>query len=432
MFSRAAVVLLVLGASVGGLEPGAGWAASDADRAIQLAQRALRRNPADALAYYRLGDAHIRRARETGDLTHFDRAERALRHARRLAPSHAGPARHLAYVLYARHQFADAAREAERALGLDPDDGHAWGILGDARLEVGRYDDADDAYAKMIERVQDLHAWGRLAGLRTVRGDAEGAIALLRRAVAEGRAAGRPAESVAWAEWQLAVDEFAIGRLAAAERDFRASLRTYPGYHRALAGLGQVQAARGRFVEAVEHYRRALAVVPLPEYAAALGDVYAKLGRQDDARRQYDLVEYIGSLGGLDPAIHNRELAYFYAEHDMKLDRALELARAEFAQRRDVYGWDVLAWTLYKNGRIVEARTAIAEALRPGTRDARLYFHAGMIHSALGETGEARRLLERALAINPRFHVLHADVAARTLRGLATTGGVATRPTDGR
>jgi hypothetical protein len=37
----------------------------------------------------------------------------------------------------------------------------------------------------------------------------------------------------------------------------------------------------------------------LPDYAAALGDVYTKLGRPEDAQTQYDLVEYVGYLNTL-------------------------------------------------------------------------------------------------------------------------------------
>ncbi len=50
--------------------------------------------------------------------------------------------RHLAYVLYSRHAFAEAAGEAAKAIALDPSDSHAFGALGDAQLEVGQYAEA--------------------------------------------------------------------------------------------------------------------------------------------------------------------------------------------------------------------------------------------------------------------------------------------------
>jgi lipoprotein NlpI len=43
-------------------------------------------------------------------------------------------------------------------------------------------------------------------------------------------------------------------------------------------------------------------------------------------------------------------------------------------------------------------------ALALGTRDAMLYYHAGTIDRALGDTARARTELKAALAINPYWH----------------------------
>ena len=394
---------------------------TSADNHIAYYQRILQRNPANARTYHRLGDALIRKARETGDVAYLDRAEAALQKSLELAPANAGAWRHLAHVFYTRHEFDQAAGHARKAIDLDAADGHAWGVLGDALLETGRYDEAENAYARMLAIEPDLHGWSRRAGLKSIRGDVAGAVDDLERAVAEGRLAGRPPESVAWALWQLGHEHFAVGNVEAAALRHQEALQTYPGYHRALAGLAQVRAAQQRYDEAVTLYRRALAVVPLPEYAAALGDVLTKAGRANEARTHYALVEYIGRLNAVNRVLYSRELAYFYADHDIELATALELARKELTVRQDVYAYDVLAWALLKNGQAADACEAIGQALRLGTRDARLFFHAGMIHRALGETERARQYLSRALATNPRFDVLQADVAERVLAGLGST-----------
>jgi Flp pilus assembly protein TadD len=102
----------------------------------------------------------------------------------------------------------------------------------------------------------------------------------------------------------------------------------------------------------------------------------------------------------------------------MKLGEALDLARREQQVRSDIYTHDVLAWALYKNGRASEALAPMKEALRLGTNDARLFFHAGMIHRAIGDAARARDDLARALATNPHFHPLQSEVARRTLEEL--------------
>lgn len=386
------------------------------DRTILLYQRMLQRNPGDARTYYRLGDAYIQKARQSGDVTYFNLAEQALRKSLEIAPQLAGASRHLAFVLYSRHEFERAATQAEKATELDPKDSHAYGILGDAYLEVGKYQKAQEAYQKMIQIQGDLHSYSRLSGLKSLMGDAQGAIEDLDRAVREGKANGRPRESVAWAQWQLGSEHFALGHVMEAEAQHLEALLTYPNYYRALAGLAQVRAAQKRYPEAIELYQKAIAIIPLPEYAATLGDVYTKIGRPEEAKKQYDLVEYIGELNSLNRVLYNRELAYFYADHDLKLNKALELARKELEVRQDVYAYDLLAWALYKNGKPGEALAAITEALKLGTKDAKLLFHAGMISYALGQTDLARGHLRRALALNPHFNLLQAPVAERTLK----------------
>jgi tetratricopeptide (TPR) repeat protein len=409
------IVALASLVGLGSIPAGPAAAETPADRAILGAQRGLHRHPYDATAYYRLGDAYIQKARETGDAAYFVRAEDALRKSLALAPRHGGATRHLAYVRYSVHDFAKAAALATAAIELDPADGHAYGILGDAHLEAGNYDEAEIAYRRMLERETDLHAWSRLAGLKSMRGDPASAIEMLGRAIEEGQANRRPRESVAWAQWQLGVEHFALGDTGAAEARYLDSLATSPNYHRALAGLAQVRATQARYADAVELYQKAIAVIPLPDYVAALGDLHVRMGRPGAAARQYELVEYSGRLNDLNRTLYNRELAYFYADHDRQLDRALELARKELEVRRDVYAYDVLAWALYKNGELGEARAAIGKALQLGTRDARLFFHAGMIHLGLGERDAGKAYLRRALSTNPHFHLLHADLAQRLL-----------------
>jgi tetratricopeptide (TPR) repeat protein len=134
-------------------------------------------------------------------------------------------------------------------------------------------------------------------------------------------------------------------------------------------------------------------------------------------------VEYIGYLNTLNKVLYNRELAAFYVDHHMKLTEALDLAKKELEVRQDIYAYDLLAWTLYKNGQPQEALAAITEALKLGTQDARLFFHAGMIYHQLGDMAKAKSSLQHALATNPHFHIFHADVAKRTLEGLGERFG---------
>jgi hypothetical protein len=54
---------------------------------------------------------------------------------------------------------------------------------------------------------------------------------------------------------------------------------------------------------------------------------------------------------------------------------------------------DTLAWAFNANGRFAEAREYSKKALREGTQDARLFYHAGSIALAAGDSVDAGRLL---------------------------------------
>ncbi len=67
-----------------------------------------------------------------------------------------------------------------------------------------------------------------------------------------------------------------------------------------------------------------------------------------------------------------------------------------------------------------EAQAAINEALKLGTLDARLLYHAGIIARARGDTAAATDYLQRALVLNPDFDPLQSQIARETLKDSAS------------
>jgi tetratricopeptide (TPR) repeat protein len=267
----------------------------------------------------------------------------------------------------------------------------------------------------------------RLSYLKFIAGDTSAAIGLMKTAITEGVEAQLQSENLAWLYYELGEYDTQAGDAASADAAYLAALNSHPGDYRALAALAKLRANNGRYSEAIVLYQKAIAVVPMPIFIAELGDLYARQGNHQEAEKQYALVEYIGLLGHINQVLHNRDLALFYADHDLKLAEALDLARKEIEVRRDVYTWDALAWALYKNGKLTEAANASEKAMQFGTRDSLLLFHAGMIAEGLGQRDKARSELKRALEINPHFHPIYANAAQERLVTLETqsesTGG---------
>jgi len=394
---------------------------------IHNAQAVTARNPKDAAAYAGLGAAYFQRARETGDVSDYQLAEESLSKSLDLvsadfsADSALGT---MAEVCMGEHRFIDALNYALKALSLGTGDVSPFAIVGDAYADMGEYDKAAAAYGRLTPRDMMLAPRAayardsRLSYLNFIAGDSAAAIALMKTAVTEGVEAQLPSENLAWLYYELGEYETQAGDSASADAAYLTALSTHPGDYRALAALARLRANHGRNAEAIELYQKAIAVVPMPNFISELGDLYARTGDQPNAQKQYALVEYIGLLGHINQVLHNRDLALFYADHDMKLSEALDLAQKELEVRHDIYTWDALAWALYKNGKLSEATKASEKAMRFGTRDSLILFHAGMIAQAQGQQEQARVELKQALQINPHFHLIYATIAEQKLAAI--------------
>ena len=409
---------------------GMALAQNPTDANIRSLQLRVRMYPSDFKAYDQLGAAYIQKGRETADASYYELAKAALNKSLDLVSSDLAAASaktHMAVVAMAEHRFDEALSWAQEALALGSGDPSPWAIVGDALTDLGEYDRAREAYARLRDPIQPenestalaYERESRVAYLRFLRGDAQGAIKLMRDAIALATTLRLPAENVAWSDYQLGEICFKSGDIPGAEHAYRTGLLIDPNSYRNLAGLGEVRTAQERYSEAIALYQKALAVVPFPAFAAALYDLDMQAGRPADARKQLELIEFIAKLNPINERLFYRELALFYADHSLKLKESVELAKKELEVRHDVYTWDILAWVLYKNGRIREAAEAMEKALAPGTADALLDFHGGMIEFQLGDLDGAKTLLGRALALNPHFHMVYPGQARKTLTQLA-------------
>lgn len=395
----------LLGPSVG-VEP--------ASSSIAVLQERLRGRPDDWRAYASLGLAYVAQARFTSDPSSYPRAEAALRRSLRINDlDNVDAVLGLGVLALARHDFEAALRHGRRAATINPYSADAYGVIGDALLELGRYRPAFEAFQTMVKRRPGLASYARVSYARELLGDTRGAISAMRLAF---EAAGTPADA-AWAAYHLGELEWGMGDVRAAAWWYRRGLDLAPNDLRNLAGMAKVAWAHGDTDLAIERYSDVVARYPAVEYLTALGDLYATTERPALAERQYAVVRATADLAAANGVNVDLELAQFFADHG-EPGRALAAAEAEMELRDTVHTADALAWALHANGRLQEAADASERALRLGTHSAMLLFHAGMIRYELGEAVAARELFGEALDRNPHFSILHAATAERVLARL--------------
>ncbi|MGE3536975.1 MAG: tetratricopeptide repeat protein [Candidatus Tectimicrobiota bacterium] len=369
----------------------------------------------DEQAWVKLGNTFMQKARETADVSYYQRAAAAFQQALALDPQYVPALVGMAWVSGARHEFEQSIAWARQAVTLEAQNQDAYGLLGDAAIEMGDYEAALEYYQTMLDLRPDLASYSRASHLLFLRGDVRKATWLMQKAIA----AGAPyAENTAWCQAQLALMQWSSGAWLAAEQGLQLALQQQPEHYHLLAAMGRVVAAKQDYTAAIDYYKRALAITPHPEVIIALGDLYGLTHQPEEAARQYALLEAIQQLHRANGVRPDIQMARFYTDHDLRLPEALAEAEMIYQTRKNIFVADTLAWSYYKNGRYAEAKKIIKKALSLGTPDAQILFHAGMIHAQLDEQSTARQYLYQALSLNPHFHPLYATLAAETLQQL--------------
>src|SRR5918911_2887099 len=390
----------------------AGLSSGDTAGYVRKLERHVAAHPRDADALTLLGLSYQQRARETGDPTFYKLSGEALRRASSAGGQRAVIVQGEASLANTRHRFRDGLRLARLAISLAPDNASAYGALGDALVNLGRYRAAFEAYDRMTLLAPGIASYTRVASARELLGRPAAAAEADELALQTGDST--VPEHVAWTMVQLGNVRFNMGLLDQAEAAYRRALARLPGYVHAEAGLARVEASEGRYRIAIQRLRRVVQELPLPAYVIMLGDVLHASGHEQAARREYALVGAIERLFAANGVRTELQTAVFDLDHRRDVSDALARARLAYGSAPGIYAEDALAWGLFRAGRCEEARSHSAHALRLGTRDALLVFHRAMIERCLGAPS-ARSWFRRALAMNPHFSFLWAPVARKAL-----------------
>ncbi len=379
------------------------------DDRIKACEKLLAASPKDIRLQIELITAYLQKLRETADFAYLDRASKLVDGMLEADGGNLVALRFENELDMQRHDFKSVAERAQDIVKYAPSDAGSWANLGDAEMELGDYERAGAAYRRMFALRPGLTSYNRFAWYRFVTGDPQSAIALMLQAVD----AGDPApENIAWCLAELGDMYFKTGRVADAGATYTTALQTFATLHRAWAGLGRVHAEQGRTQEAIRDYLRAQAIVPLPDYAGALEDLYTASGQTAKAKEQRELIGTIEKLGQATKEKVNRNLALLLADHDRDLNVAMTLIETELPTRGDVYTWDAYSWILFKSGRLEDARAASAKALRMATPEPLFYFHAAKIAKAAGDEKSAQAYQARLTALNAKFDFGKTELAS--------------------
>jgi tetratricopeptide (TPR) repeat protein len=351
-----------------------------AEQKIAAARARIDKSPSRPEGHNELAMGLARRARETADPAFYTQAAAALAESRRVAPGNFEADKIEAWLLLGQHEFGRALEIARAVNRRVPDDLMTYAMLVDAYVELGRYQDAEEAAQWMLNmKPGAVPGLTRAAYLRELFGDVEGSLELMRMAL--DQVLPREAEERAWILTHMSHLELVAGRVDTAEKFADAALRLFPDYHYALGALAKVHERKGDHARAAALCAELYRVAPHPEHLFVWAQALARNGQTADARTKFQQFEKAAraEMDGADNA--NRELALYYTDHAVPLRpaEAVKVMEREVARRRDVATLDTYAWALFKAGRRDDAARHIKEALAVGTIEPTIRTHAKAI-----------------------------------------------------
>ncbi|MDR3623291.1 MAG: hypothetical protein P4L85_28420 [Paludisphaera borealis] len=306
-----------------------------------------------------------------------------------------------AQLMFKFHRLKDV--EAALARAGDPRDA---ALRADLDFQYGRLDDARRGYEDAVRREQTWDNLARLAFYRAKTGDPDGADRLY--AAAEDQLSAKEMRSFAWLELQRGLLDLGRGRHEEAAVHYERAGRAYSGYWLVDEYNAELLAATGKFDAAVTLYESVVKSTPRPETEQALGDLYAYMGRAEQAKPWHDkaLAAYLASARRGEVHYYHHLVGY-YADVLEDGPEAVKWARKDLELRPNPATREALAWALYREGRFDEALALVIQALASGVSDAHLTYHAAMIHLAAGRVEQGKQLLARTAALNPRYNSFH-------------------------
>jgi tetratricopeptide (TPR) repeat protein len=379
--SKSAIALLTLGR------------VQRARRAFEGATRsfneALTADPSLLSAMLELADLHLRRR-------HIDSAVEFAERAVRTEPSSLAAHLMVVKVLGVRSQDHGRADEAMTTLLKQfPDSAAVYAALGSLSLDKQDQKTAATAFTRAL--TLDSNSLDALAGLVAID------IASHRINGARARVDAMLAKGVrSAAPLLLAASVYtAAGDTQKVEEVLKRALELDPANPEAYGLLGQLYVTAGRLDEATKYFTDVARLEPHSPAAPTMLGLLAYAKRDlPEAQHWWERAVTIDPTS----AAAANNLAWLYAENNENLDRALELARQAQSGFPDIPEInDTIGWIYYRRNASSLGIPYLEDAVAADPMNASFSFHLGLAYAQNGEDSKARKALQQALTLDPKF-----------------------------
>ncbi len=379
------------------------------DRRIAGHRKVAENNPRSSLAWGRLAELYLTRARLSGSYDDYAEAEALVAKGFEAGrDANFGPFMARARLDYTLHRLdridADFARvtrpptqDAKELYGRDL-------FAANLAFQRGQYAEAERLLVSLVERQPGVSALSSLALYRWKEGRFDEAEALYRRALELYD--GDEAEPAAWVHLQLGLMDLDRGRYDEALAHYREGEALIRGYWLIEEHIAEILTLQGKTKEAEAMYLAIVERTGNPEFMDALAEMHQAAG--DTAKADEWLAKanakFEEQLGRFPEAAYGHALEHYLAHGDDP-KRTLEMARRNHALRPNADAKRLLAEALLAAGSKEEAKVTIEEALATPMRSADLHATAAAVYAAVGDAAKAEEQRAAARAMNPKIEL---------------------------
>lgn len=382
---------------------------AELDRRIAGHTKVAEGNASSASAWGRVAELYLARARLSGSYDDYAKAEEFVAkgfEAGRL--QNFGPFMTRVRLNYTLHRLDRIDEDFKRITALPPQDKaeHFSRELFRATLafQRGQYAESEKILVGLVEGSPQLGSLSNLALYRWKSGKFDEAESLYERAIAEYDE--DTPEPKAWLHLQLGLMDLDRGRYDDALVHYREAEGTLPGFWLVEEHIAEILTLKGKTAEAKEMYRAIIDRTGNPEFMDAMAEI--ALAEGDAAAADEWLtkanVKFEEQLARFPEAAYGHALEHYLA-HGKDPSKALDMAEKNHALRPNADAKRFLAEAYLGASRADDAKKMIEEALATPMRSADLHATAAAVFAAAGMSTEAGEQRELALTMNPRIEL---------------------------
>ncbi len=309
-------------------------------------------------------------------------------------------------VQLSQHKFNEALKTGEKALALNNTNSGIYGVLVDANVEIGNYEEAVKNCDKMISIRPDLRSYSRISYLREIYGDMKGSIKSMEQAIE----AGAPySEYKCWTIVTMGKMLENHNQLDSAMAYYQFSAKERANYPFGIAGMASVEGKLGNYKKADSLYTIALNAVPEISFIMDQAKLYKKQGKNGEVKRLIPRIESMFQEDIESGHNVNMEFAFFLLDFKKDFKRALDLGLKEYKLRPNNIDVNrLLAFAYYANGDKENAAKHAKIAMKTNKQEGDLYCISGLINND-------KKQIKKAFSIDPYQDHLFADRAKKMI-----------------